>query len=515
MTGLTKIIKKWSPLVLIIALAAALRVSLLFFRGTLWFDELFSIHFSSLPSWAETWRYWTLETNPPLYTFILRFWLKLGDPANPFFTRTPALIFGLLGVSALYALGKKMFSPRVGLWATLLFSLSGIHIFTSSETRAYTLFALLAILSSYFFYRLIINRESRRSLWALYTVITILLLYSHLTAVVMVAAQFLILILRQPEPVIKKHWWTSQIIAGLAWLPWLVPWLTSKFNPQIAGGWFFDANLFGNANIFSLLTTAYFVDNIGGKFIYTLVMLFIVLGIILLAKRLTDKMLDQETKASLIYLTLWAGLPILATSLLGVFVPKYVLFAYPALYLLAGWLIDQSAKTIKQTATAAAIILLLILPSAATIATTTVFSWTPFIEYVESRETPRSMTMLAFPETLAFNHFYRGQRPVVGIYLSEDILPYEERIVRFNWNKQLTTEEELSAWLFRQIEQHQADKLFVIFNSFTYSWIQEILIKRGWTIDHKERAPGYTESYLYEMNAPKSMPLAPTRASGN
>ena len=503
-------IRSLIPLGLILLLATALRVSLLYFRGTLWFDELFSIHFSSLP-WADALRYWALETNPPLYLFFLRFYLLLGDPANPFFTRLPALVFGLLGVVAVYHLGKTMFSKRAGLWASLLLALSGIHIFTSSETRAYTLFTLLAILSSTLFYELIIAQREKRYSWLLYTLVTILLLYSHLTAVIVVAIQFLTLIVSQPEKSIRRRWSTSQISAGIAWLPWLVPWILSKFNSQVAGGWFFDAGLFGNANIFSLITTAYFVDNTGGKFIYTLVMLAVVAGIISLSRRFTDKTLAGETKTTLIYLILWAGLPIIATALLGVFVPKYVLFGYPALYLLAGYLIDNSARTRRQILTALAVILLVILPSAATLATTTVFSWTPFIEYVKKEETPASMTLLAFPETLAFNHFYRGDRPVVGIYLSEDNLPYYERIVRFNWNKQLTTEEELSAWLFKQIEKHQANKLFVIFNSFTYSWIQEILISHGWTIDHKERAPGYTDSYLYEMNASKYSPTTSTR----
>src|SRR3989344_5072166 len=104
-------IRSLIPLGLILLLATALRVSLLYFRGTLWFDELFSIHFSSLP-WADALRYWALETNPPLYLFFLRFYLLLGDPANPFFTRLPALVFGLLGVVAVYHLGKTMFSKR-------------------------------------------------------------------------------------------------------------------------------------------------------------------------------------------------------------------------------------------------------------------------------------------------------------------------------------------------------------------------------------------------------------------
>ena len=65
-------LKKYCPLFLILALASALRIHLLLVRGTFWFDEMFSVHFSSLPL-KDALRYWMLETNPPFYTFFCAF----------------------------------------------------------------------------------------------------------------------------------------------------------------------------------------------------------------------------------------------------------------------------------------------------------------------------------------------------------------------------------------------------------------------------------------------------------
>ena len=489
--------KRWGYLILILGLAAALRISLLFFRGTLWFDELFSIHFSSLESWALSWKYWTLETNPPLYTFILRFWLKLGSAANPFFTRSLALIFGLGSIAALYRLGREMFNRRAASLAALFLALSGIHLVMSTETRAYTLFGFLVILSSLYFYRLFFLEKNTRANWLGYGIITALLLYVHLTAVIMPAAQFLTLICLRANKKNWRDWWKVHILAGILWLPWLAAWWLSKFNAQTASGWFFDADLFGHANIFSLISTAFFVNNYGGSFVVTVVMLILLAGIVRLSRRFPED--DEAVKRKNAYLLLWSGLPIVAASLLGIFVPKYVFFGYPALYLLAGYLIDKLASDVKSWRAVSAAILLLIGPSSLIIATTTVFSWRPFIEYVEKNETDTSIVLLAYPETLAFNHFYKGRRPVVGIYLNDDDLSDEERIVRFNWNKQLTTDAELAIWVERQLNNYGAKRIFLIQNSISYSWLQTILQKRGWRERDRIRAPGYTESFLIDL----------------
>jgi 4-amino-4-deoxy-L-arabinose transferase-like glycosyltransferase len=494
-----KSLKKHLPFILILLLALALRISLLFFRGTLWFDEIFSIHFSTLASWAETWKYWSLETNPPLYTFLLRFYLYFGDSTNPFFTRIPALVFSLFSIAILYVFGKKIFSRSAGIYATTFFALSGIHIVASTETRSYTLFGFLTICSFFLFYELFIKNNKKRLYWFLYILVTTGLLYTHLTAAVIPISQLLALIVIGATKKDWHSWWMSQISAGLIWLPWLVPAFLSKFNSTTTTGWFFDTELFGHANLFSLLTTGFFVNNIGGQFIYTIVMILLVIGIVLLVRNFNLPTTEKKKKDAILLLALWALLPIVFTALLGIFVPKYILFAYPALYLLAGYVL--SLYTPNKNALRKIIIGLIIIlfPSAFTIATTTVFSWQPFVNYVEKNETKNSITLMAFPETLAWDYFYTGAQPAIGIYLQEDDLPYEERIVRFNWNKQITDDEELTAWIFKQVQDNNADRIFMIQNSISYSWIQEILQENGWIVQNKLRAPGYTDSFLVDM----------------
>jgi hypothetical protein len=97
---------EWLPITLILILGLALRVSLLITRGSFVFDDLFSIHFSSLPLGTAL-RYWLIETNPPLHLAALRFFLFFVDQRNEFLTRSISTFFALSGIAATYLTAKK------------------------------------------------------------------------------------------------------------------------------------------------------------------------------------------------------------------------------------------------------------------------------------------------------------------------------------------------------------------------------------------------------------------------
>jgi len=146
-------LNKYYPLLIILFIASILRINLLFVRGTFWFDEIFSFHFSQLP-WGQALKYWWLETNPPFHTFFLRFWVYLtGD--NELLIRLSSLIFALITIILLYYWAEKSFSRQTAIISTSLLSLSGIHLFVSTEARAYSLLVLLSLISMVFYQKLI------------------------------------------------------------------------------------------------------------------------------------------------------------------------------------------------------------------------------------------------------------------------------------------------------------------------------------------------------------------------
>ena len=82
----------------------------------------------------------------PLYFLILRLWMHLPLGDSEFVLRTPAVIFGLFSVLALYFLAKKYFNQETAFWAGFLLCLSSSHIRACQQIRFYSLITLITIL---------------------------------------------------------------------------------------------------------------------------------------------------------------------------------------------------------------------------------------------------------------------------------------------------------------------------------------------------------------------------------
>ncbi len=97
------------------------------------------------------------------------------------------MILSLAAVWAIYWLGAKLFDRRVGLLSAALLSFNAYHIRYAQEARSYSLFVLLAILSSGFFVAAL-RQQSRRSQIG-YLVTSVLAVYAHLYALLLFAGQ--------------------------------------------------------------------------------------------------------------------------------------------------------------------------------------------------------------------------------------------------------------------------------------------------------------------------------------
>jgi hypothetical protein len=122
---------------------------------------------------------------PPLYFLITHFFLHIGD--NDFLLRLPALFFGVLGVSATYALGARLFGRAEGLVGAFLLCVSSLHVRYSQDARFYSLLAFLSLLSLYFLYRAF--SDNRRIWWISFVACTVLNVYNHLFSLLVLLSQ--------------------------------------------------------------------------------------------------------------------------------------------------------------------------------------------------------------------------------------------------------------------------------------------------------------------------------------
>lgn len=131
----------------------------------------------------------TKDTHPPLYYLIIHFTQQLfGD--SDFAYRYPSLLAGVLLVPLLFQFGRRLQSITAGLIAALFTAVSPLQIYYGNEARMYAIFVLLAAGASYVLWRALSGADLRRSM-LLYVVLAALALYTHYTAVFLIAVQAL------------------------------------------------------------------------------------------------------------------------------------------------------------------------------------------------------------------------------------------------------------------------------------------------------------------------------------
>lgn len=151
-----------------------------------WFDETFSVEVARV-TWGNFLHLlWWREANMSLYYVLLRIWLHLGQ--NPFFIRSLSVVVATATIPAVYWLGSLLYNRRVALIATALMTFNAYSVRYAQEARSYALFLLLTTLSSCFLIQFL--RDTRGARIG-YIIVSILAVYSHLYALLLLVAQFL------------------------------------------------------------------------------------------------------------------------------------------------------------------------------------------------------------------------------------------------------------------------------------------------------------------------------------
>lgn len=139
-------------------------------------DEPFSIFHAQMPI-AEIITELNKGNNPPLYEIILHIWIKAFG-IEPFSVRFLSALFTSINSIVIFMIGKRFFSLRTGIIASLIFTFSSYHTGFAHEARVYALLALLANLSMYCYFALHQKPKSNRYLFLL-LVCNVLLIYAH------------------------------------------------------------------------------------------------------------------------------------------------------------------------------------------------------------------------------------------------------------------------------------------------------------------------------------------------
>ncbi|MDH4137020.1 MAG: glycosyltransferase family 39 protein [Anaerolineae bacterium] len=327
-------------------LALALRLYRLGAQS-LWYDEGVSVYLArmSLPQLTA----WTADDiQPPLYYYLLHFWLPLfGQSSSEFVVRFPSLFFGVLTVPLMYSIGQRLFGTMAGLLAAFLAAISPLYLWYSQETRMYTMLTFLCLLSSY----LLLKALERRAppylpLWLAFVVANVAAAYTHYLAFFVMAFQGIYLVAWSWWMRGRERWLLLQGLAAFAaialvYLPW-VPFMLHRYQADVSywqGTLKLDEVLRKTLISFGLGETV--IEQVGAKLAVGYgVIVLAALAAIAFSKRNTGrKTLDilhppSSTLFLLLYLLLPTALIIGLSYRVPKFSPRYLMLSSPPFILI-------------------------------------------------------------------------------------------------------------------------------------------------------------------------------------
>ena len=206
-------------LTLLLPLAAHLALTLRGWRSDcLWLDEAYGVVLSRIPL-LDLPAYLRVDSGPPLlygYFHILRLFLGESDAAY----RLHALAFGVLGLIAVWHVGRTWLGARAAGYAAWFWAASPLIVHYEREARVYTILAFCCLIHIWALQRISTSRGTRRHAIGI-AVCFCAALYAHNFGWFLLPAAWLALAVTRAERNTWRMVLFAQGAALLVYSPWL------------------------------------------------------------------------------------------------------------------------------------------------------------------------------------------------------------------------------------------------------------------------------------------------------
>jgi len=311
-------------------------------------DEAFTvIHWMREPLQQTLASILTIDPQPPLAYALYYFFGQIAGTQEYIVRFLPAFL-NLLGIPALYAIGKRLGNRAIGYTAAALFAVSPAILWHAQDARNYPIWAAAAAISLWL--GLVALERRRRIDWALFiaaTAVACYLYYLQLFFVAIINLYVIIIYWRSKK--LLLHWFISQIILGLILAPWFL-------NPELLSGGSY-AGTAGRIDISEYITAFIPILTYGSSINTELLWLAIGVALALMAIGLYT--LTRINRKAALLCVLWGIIPLvllgIVSTRLNVFVPRYVLAASTVYFVLISggiYTIWHSKNKILQVAAA-------------------------------------------------------------------------------------------------------------------------------------------------------------------
>lgn len=202
---------------IILALSCILLLTRLSFLS-FWGDELSTINNIKAGLLSILTGYESAQ--PPLHDIIAYFWAYVFG-ISEFSLRFLSVLFSISSVFVVYKLGTLLVEEKVGLLSSFILTISPFFILFSRMVRPYSLTVLLALLSLYFFIKVIHN--GKLLTYILYILISALLIYTNYVPTALILGQNMLVFcqLKRYHHILKK-WILAQILILILYSPHLI-----------------------------------------------------------------------------------------------------------------------------------------------------------------------------------------------------------------------------------------------------------------------------------------------------
>jgi len=181
----------WWPLLGLLALAAALRLSTLTLQS-FWYDEAYTPVHVLHASLGATLHAWLGDENTPPLWYLTVWAVSRAFGTGVLALRLPSALFGIALVGACWAIGAELGSRRTAATLAAIVAVNPLFVWYSQEARSYALYALAAAISLLCFLRARRLRTPAALAWWVASSIAALL--THYFAVFLVAPEALLLL---------------------------------------------------------------------------------------------------------------------------------------------------------------------------------------------------------------------------------------------------------------------------------------------------------------------------------
>ncbi len=187
-----------------------------------WDDEILSIrHAELLKNISSLFSMQAGNAHPPVYFFILRPWLLLGNSEG--WIRLLSVLLAMPSIVLVYFLGKRLVNPLTGLVSSALYIIMPVLLIYFREVRMYSLLTTLSCVSLLLLLRALDYNKIKY--WVLFSVATFITLITHYHGFLILLAQgiFFLLYLRKTQnrfPLLR-NFFLSSAAALLMFLPFL------------------------------------------------------------------------------------------------------------------------------------------------------------------------------------------------------------------------------------------------------------------------------------------------------